>query len=245
MVFKLNSPVYSTEVQRKEGETILYINYLGASIVPSIADSAEVMARVVDSLIENPEVSRVILVQQRNYNYPFEQVSMLLEISQLYTYLLKQERILAPDKLGMFSDLEFVPAELSYLLSLLRQDPASCYLETVKRISIYGKRLQGHLVNYVSLLERFRDLLSKTKLISSLIDVIETYAVGDRKVYYSLFRPDILPNFTFTRLVAQIPENAELVDQYEIKSGFEDVPVMILKVEGDSKYLYHIMPSLN
>ncbi len=242
MVFKLNSPVYSTEVQRKEGETILYINYLGASIVPSIADSAEVMARVVDSLIENPEVSRVILVQQRNYNYPFEQVSMLLEISQLYTYLLKQERILAPDKLSMFSDLEFVPAELSYLLSLLRQDPASCYLEIVKRISIYGKRLQGHLTNYVSLLERFRDLLSKTKIISSLIDVIETYAVGDRKVYYSLFRPDILPNFTFTRLVAQIPENAELVDQYEIKSGFEDVPVMILKVEGDSKYLYHIMP---
>jgi len=134
MVFKLNSPVYSTELQRKEGETILYINYLGASIIPSISDSMEVMARVVDALTENPEVSRIILVQQRNYNYPFEQVSMLLEIAQLYTYLLKQERILAPDKLGLFEGLNFVPQELSYLLSLLRQDPASCYMEISKKI---------------------------------------------------------------------------------------------------------------
>jgi len=243
MVFKLNSPVYSTELQRKEGETILYINYLGASIIPSISDSMEVMARVVDALTENPEVSRIILVQQRNYNYPFEQVSMLLEIAQLYTYLLKQERILAPDKLGLFEGLNFVPQELSYLLSLLRQDPASCYMEISKKISSYKRNSSDrHLVSYVAMLERFKELLSKTKLISSLIEVIDTYAVGDRKIYYSIFRPDILPNFTFTRLVAQIPENAELIDQYEIHSGFEDINVMILKVKDDSRYLYHIMP---
>ena len=78
MVFKLNAPAYSTEIQRKEGETILYINYLGVSVVPSISDSAETMARAVDALIDNPEVSRIIFVQQRNYNYPFEQVSLLL-----------------------------------------------------------------------------------------------------------------------------------------------------------------------
>lgn len=243
MVFKLNSELYSTELQRKEGETILYINYLGAPIVPSIADSTEVMGRVIDALIDNAEVSRIILVQQRNYNYPYEQVGMLLEIAQLYTHLIKQERILAPDKLVLFADLDFVPQELSYLLSLLRQDPVSCYLEITKRISTYKRQgAQQHLTNYVGLLERFRDLLLKTKLISSVIDVVDTYAVGDRKVYYSIFRPDILPNFTFTRLVAQLPENAELIDQYEIHSGFEDVPVMILKTPTDSKYLYHIMP---
>ena len=243
MVFKLNSPIYSTELQRKEGETILYINYLGAPIIPSISDSAEVMGRVVDALIDNPEVSRVILVQQRNYNYPFEQISMLLEIAQLYTYLLRQERILSPEKLSLFSGLDFVPAELSYLVSLLRQDPASCYLEISKRIAVYKKNPQNtHVNSYVSMLVRFRELLIKTKLISSSVEVIDTYAVGDRKIYYSIFRPDILPNFTFTRLVSQIPENAELIDQYQVKSGFEDVPVIILKVDGDSKYIYHIMP---
>ncbi|MEK6915231.1 MAG: type II/IV secretion system ATPase subunit [Nanoarchaeota archaeon] len=243
MVFKLNSPVYSTELQRKEGENILYINYLGVPIVPSISDSGEVMARVVDALVDNPEVSRVILVQQRNYNYPFEQVSILLEVAQLYTYLLKQERILAPDKLSLFGNLDFATSELSYLLALLRQDPASCYLEISRKMSIHGKNLkEGHLENYIGVLERFKTLLAKTKLISSLIEVIDTYAIGDRKIYSSLFRPDILPNFTFTRLVAQVPENAELIDQYDIHSGFEDISVTILKIEGDAKYLYHITP---
>jgi type IV secretory pathway ATPase VirB11/archaellum biosynthesis ATPase len=243
MVFKLDSALYSTNLQRKEGETILYINYLGAPMVPSIADSSEVMGRVIDALIDNPEVGRIILVQQRNYNYPYEQISTLLEIAQLYTYLLKQERILSPDKLSLFSGLEFVPSELSYLLSLLRQDPVSCYLELSRKISTYKRQANTpHLEGYLALLSRFRELLFKTRLISSLGDVIETYAIGDRKVYYSLFRPDILPNFTFTRLVAQIPENAELIDQYEVKNGFEDITIMVLKVSGDSKYLYHIMP---
>ena len=244
MVFKLNAPLYSAELQRKEGETILYINYIGAPIAPEIADSAEVMARVIDALIENPEVGRIILVQQRNYNYPYEQVSILLEISQLYTYLLKQERILAVDKLSLFANLEFAPRELSYLLSLLRQDPISCWLELNKRIGIYKKNSQDHhLANYAGVLERFKELLSKTKLISSLADVIDTYAIGDRKVYSSIFRPDVLPNFTLTRLVAQIPEGAELVDQYELHTGFETVPVMILKNSSDAKYLYHVTPA--
>ena len=244
MVFKLNAPLYSAELQRKEGETILYINYIGAPIAPEIADSAEVMARVIDALIENPEVGRIILVQQRNYNYPYEQVSILLEISQLYTYLLKQERILAVDKLNLFANLEFAPRELSYLLSLLRQDPISCWLELNKRIGIYKKNSQDHhLANYAGVLERFKELLSKTKLISSLADVIDTYAIGDRKVYSSIFRPDVLPNFTLTRLVAQIPEGAELVDQYELHTGFETVPVMILKNSSDAKYLYHVTPA--
>src|SRR3989338_1589646 len=160
MVFKLNAPAYSIEVQRKEGETILYINYLGISIVPSISDSAETMVRAIDALMDNSEVSRIIFVQQRNYNYPFEQVSILLEIAQLYTFLLKQERILAPDKLNLFINLEFAPRELSYLLSLLRQDPVACYLEVIKRIGVYNRNLKysRHFDAYLGVLDRFREL---------------------------------------------------------------------------------------
>ncbi len=53
MIFKQNSPLYSTEVERKEGETILYVNYLGAPFTPSLADFQEGMARVVDSLMDH------------------------------------------------------------------------------------------------------------------------------------------------------------------------------------------------
>ncbi len=246
MVFKLNAALYSTELQRKEGESILYINYLGAAFTPSLAESAEVMTRTVDALIENPEVARIVFVQQRNYNYPFEQISLLTEIAQLYNFLLQQDRILAPDKLGLFADIEFAPRELTYLISLLKQDPVACYLELIRRISKYKLNYPmnavPHFETYLRGLNRFKDLLGRTKLISSLADVVETYAIGDRSVYDSVFRPNILPNFTFTRLVAQLPENGELLDQYEIRDDTEKITVTILNVPGDAKYLYHIMP---
>ena len=43
MIFK-NQELYATEIERKQGEAILYINYLGAPYVPSIADNSADMA---------------------------------------------------------------------------------------------------------------------------------------------------------------------------------------------------------
>jgi hypothetical protein len=79
MVFNLSAPLYAVELERKEGENIIYMNFLGAPFVPSLADSPEVMAKTVDALVENSEVGRLIFVQQRNYNYPFE--DCLLELN--------------------------------------------------------------------------------------------------------------------------------------------------------------------
>ena len=50
-------------------EELLYINYKGAPFVPSLSDSPEVMERTIDVLIENPNVSRVIFEQEKNFNY--------------------------------------------------------------------------------------------------------------------------------------------------------------------------------
>jgi hypothetical protein len=82
--------------------------------------------------------------------------------------------------------------------------------------------------------------MEKTKLIHLLRDQVD-FASG-REVYESLFRPDILPNFTFTRLIAQLPENAELIDQYRIDAEEEDVTVTILKRPEETSYFYHILP---
>ena len=244
MVFKQNSKLYSVEVQRKEGENLMYINFLGAPFTPSLADSAEAMARTVDALIENPEVSRIIFVQQKNYNYSFEQVSLLIEIAGLYNYLMKQEMVLSPEKLRVYK-VDFAPQELSYLIALLRQDPAGCFLELERRIRKYDQEIKkgaSYLENYQRFLERFKDLLLKTRLIKSVEGMIGTYGVGDREIYKSIFRPNILPNFTFTRLVAQLPDDADLIDQYVVEGESEESFVTILSKEGDSKYIYHVMP---
>ena len=88
-MFKNNTALYSYDIITESGENVMYINYLGDPSVPSIADSPEVMARTIDELGENSGTSRLILVQQRNYSYSFEQVQMLNEISQIYQFLLK------------------------------------------------------------------------------------------------------------------------------------------------------------
>jgi len=248
MIFKEEAKVGDVEIDRKEGEDVLYVNYLGASIVPNIADNREVMAGTIERLIENSNVSRIVFVQQRNYNYSFEQVSLLSEIARLYVYLVKQEEILSPEKLSMIGINEAYN-EISYFLSLLKQDPAACYVELKRRTQEIRKSIEsieygkGSVSNYLRVLDRFLILLESTKLIRRIVSEAESHKLGERRIYRGIFRADILPNFSFTRLVAQMPRDAELVDQYEIENDIEKFGVTILKTRNDSKYYYHIMPS--
>src|SRR3989338_7716113 len=136
MIFKENAPPYSVEIERKQGEEILYINFMNAPFVPSISDDPSIMARVVDALAENPEVARVVFVQQRNYNYPSEQIFLLAEIARAYNFLTKQEIILSVDKLRFYGNVAEIYEEVSLLLTLLRQDPLTCYFKLKKKIDI-------------------------------------------------------------------------------------------------------------
>src|SRR3989344_7626375 len=103
MQFKEGAQVFSYEIQREGGEDVMYLNYMGAPYVPNLAVSGEVMARTVDALVESSNVSRIVFVQQRNYNYDFQEVSLLLEVAQLYIYLVRQEGILSYNKLVLNS----------------------------------------------------------------------------------------------------------------------------------------------
>ncbi len=255
MKFNPDSKLYSYEVQREAGEDVLYINYLGAPFVPSLADSPEIMERTVDSLIENPNVSRIVFVQQKNYNYDFEETSFLLEIAQLYVYLVKQEKILSQEKLvtnveGVFSKRY---NQLFSFLLLLKQDPVSAYFE-LKKIIIESKinldkispDRRTDFMSYAHLLEKIFNLFVKTKIIQKAKPFLANYSKGNREIYYKLFRPDVIPNFTFTRLVSDLPEDAEIIDQYEISNSDYDISnVTILKKKNDAKFIYHLMPPEN
>lgn len=247
MLFKKGSPLYASEIERREGEAVLYMNYLEAPFVASIANSPADMARVIDILAQNPGVSRVVFVQQKNYNYSSEQVLLLSEIARVYNYLIKQEEIFSFEKLSLFGNVQQVYSDLQYLLNLLRRDPITCYSEIKKRVEELREQIErgevvdkSGLVNYIRLLERIKGLLEGTKLIKQIMGNLSLYG-GDREIYKNFFRPDILPNFTFTRLVAQIPEG-KLIDQYEVRGEYESVLVTILKRENDPKYFYHVMP---
>lgn len=240
MLFKENTKLYEYEVKREGGENVMYVNYMGASFIPSIAEYAEIMARTIDTLIESPHISRVIFVQQRNYSYDFPQIQMLAEIAQLYTRLVKQENLLSPKKLALYGiktreAFNFI----SYIISLLKQDPVLAYTELVKE---YENKKEIGEKGYILTLKKIIDLLEKTNIIKASKQYLESYYPGSREIYGMLFRPDIIPNFTFTRLASALPKNVDIVDEYEIASGYDKSTVTILKKEYDTKFVYHINP---
>ena len=252
MQFKSNTPLYSYEVKKEGGEDVLYLNYLGAPVVASVSSSPQVMGRVVDSLIENPNASRVVLVQQKNYNYDFEETSILLEIAQLYIYFLKQEKILSREKLITNCEQFFSQRynDLFSFLYLLKQDPVSSYAE-LKKFIITAKidfdkvdvSCRIDQKNYLSFLEKLFGMMGETKLIKRVSPYFDSYQKGTREIYHKVFKPDTLPNFTFTRVVSDLPDEAEVIDQYKIKGEEYDVSlVTILKEKDESKLVYHLSP---
>jgi type IV secretory pathway ATPase VirB11/archaellum biosynthesis ATPase len=254
MINQEESKLYSHEVKREGGEDVLYINYLGAPYVPNIAESSEVMGQVIDALIENSNVSRIILSQQKNYNYDFKETSFLLELAQLYVYFLKQEKILSYEKLT-FSNSNFFNQrynEIFPFLILLRQDPVSSYFE-LKKLIIQARIFLDKLdlqfkkdqENYIYFLERTLNLLEKTKLIQALLPYFDSYKKGEREIYNKVLKPDVIPNFTFTRLIYDLPEDAEIIDQYQIGEEYDSSTVTILKKKDESKLIYHLNPPEN
>ena len=72
-------------------------------------------------------------------------------------------------------------------------------------------------------------LLKNTQLIRSAERHLGSYVFGRRDIYFNFFRPDIIPNFTFTRLASSLPSDAEIVEQYEIGKAADRSVVTILK----------------
>ena len=254
MKFEKSDAMYSSKVVREGGEDVLYVNYLGAPFVPSVSEYPEIMERTIDALIENPNVSRVVFAQQKNYNYDFKETSYLLDIAHLYVYLIKQERILSKEKLSFSYDEFFSKRynDVFAVLFLLKKDPIAAYAELRKVIveaNILLEKTESQFkkdqLGYVHLLGRILDLLEKTKLIQAVLP-LENYTKGNREIYHRVFNPDVIPNFTFTRLVLNLPEDAEIIDQYEVKiNDYDKSYVTILKKKDEAKFVYHLNPPEN
>jgi len=56
----------------------------------------------------------------------------------------------------------------------------------------------------------------------------------------------VIPNFTFTRLVSDLPREAEIVDQYKISNNdYDESLVTILRRKDEAKLIYHLNPPEN
>ncbi|MFH1451549.1 MAG: type II/IV secretion system ATPase subunit [archaeon] len=246
MMFKLDTPLYSYEVIRESGENVMYINYLGANFVPSLIDSGEVMTRTIDNLKEDPNISRVVFVQQRNYSHDFSQVKMLVEVANLFDFLIKQERVVSAEKLS--STISSYHEAFAFLnrviVDVLKSDPVRAYRELksvlYEQRALFEKGKDN--LGYVRIIEKIISHFDRLSLIVKLKPLFEDYSLGDRRIYGETFRADIMPNFTFTRMVAHLPDDAEIVKQYTIAKGSDASLVTIFKQSNKANLVYHLSP---
>ncbi|MEI7718960.1 MAG: type II/IV secretion system ATPase subunit [archaeon] len=245
MMFKTDTALYSYEVISESGENVMYINYLGDASVPSIADSAEVMARTIDALAENSNITRVVLVQQRNYSYNFSQVQMLVEVASMYNFLIKQEQVLSTEKLSSLPDYPRAYNTLNYLVNtLLKYDPLKAY-RFLKATIVSEKVSNSKGVNneqFIWLLEKIISYFENLSLMKKYNLLIDQGYSDSREIYSKIFRPDIMPNFTFTRMISKIPDDSEIIDQYEIATGYDKSTVTIFKEPNKAKLIYSLSP---
>ena len=238
----------------KEGQdTILRINAHSWSYSPSIEDNPIVMARVIDLLLENQSVTRIIFTQRRNYIYNYDQTQMLLEIANVYNHLSKQKNLLTLGliKRGLMFERLYEGwrvALQNLIINLIRQDPIGAYVWAIRLIREEKINLEKTdnleeaqvRTSYIDLLNSIRSLLEETRLIKLSKSYVGGYSIGqERQVYKLFFRPEITPDFMFTRLMAEPPLEAEELDIYKLD---KDTEVNILKIPGDIKSLYHLSP---
>ena len=117
------------EIVNEGSERVLRIDYTKKTIIPSIEDSEECMQDVINKLVENAGVSRVVLVQQRNYNYSYSQVQLLAEIAGLYNHVIKQGKFLA---MPADEGYKYLASKIGVVRGLVRnliRDPVGVYVE--------------------------------------------------------------------------------------------------------------------
>ncbi|MEA3379227.1 MAG: ATPase, T2SS/T4P/T4SS family [Nanoarchaeota archaeon] len=240
------------EIIKEGAEEVMRINYETVPYSPSIEEHPQVMMDVIDKLVENPSTGSITFLQRRHYNYNYEQTQMLVEIAQLYSYLIKSKKVLNPNSMGTSFDNPGVLTErhgkIRYIVfELLRSDPLGAYVELKRLIRfehIKEKRhtdpkLKESSKTFLTLLQEIFNQLEKTKLIQNAKPYLAGYNLGDRSVYKIIFRANITPDFLFTKLMARPPLDGEEIDIYSIDKNTE---VTIFSVPNDIKYLYHLNP---
>lgn len=170
---------------------------------------------------------------------------MLVEIASMYNFLVNQEQVLSKDKLASIENFSQAYNSLNYVINnLLKYDPIQSYralsgIDQNKKVCFpVGKIMRGILW----FLEKIFSYYENLTLIKKMKELSEQGISDSKEIYSQIFRPDIMPNFTFTRMVAKIPADSEIIDQYEIATGFDRSTVTILKEPNKAKYLYHLTP---
>ena len=252
MLFGKKIPLYGYEIIREGEDTVMRINYEQAPIVPSLEDNSTCMAKTVTNLVESRNATKIVFTQKRDYEYDYNQVILLLDIAALYTKLVRERDIFGIQALEinaaskLFSNRWYTEIQ-NILFSMLKSDPIGAYVSLrriQRREQIHYQKLADEkflpaVENYLKMVHYVIDLLEKTKIVAISKPFIAGHEIGSRDIYRRFFHPIIKPDFMFTKLMADYPEEGIELDNYILG---KDTEVTVFKMPNSVQYLYHVMP---
>lgn len=239
------------EVIKHGVESILKINYLGKENFPSIEDSGIVMRDTIKKLLSNSSVTKIIFTHNKNYEYNYEQVSLLKEIGELYNSLSKQKELFSAGQLAsedpqctklFFNRYAFLQ---NTIIKDLPADPIGTYVKLKRKLRDYKFETNFNENKCIEIDNKYDKALKfiifkleQLTLIKGVLDKISGHQIGNRKIYKAFFEPNIKPNFIYTSLLKRIPLEAKELDSYSLSSA----QITIFELDNEANNLYHVMP---
>ncbi len=239
------------EVVKHGVETILKLNYLNKDKFPSIEDDGFIMRDIVIKLVQIPSVTKIIFVHNKNYEYEFNHVHILKEISEVYSTLSKQKELFTSGQIInknedciklFFNRYAFIQ---NTILKDLPSDPIGAYVKLKRKLRDYKFEKTYHNNNCFEIDDKYEKalkfVLSKletTSIIKAVKEELSGYKIGNREIYKKFFSANIKPNFIYTSLLKKIPIEARELDTYNLS----EAKITIFELDKEANNLYHVDP---
>ncbi len=238
-----------------EGENkVLKVAMEECTFPPSLEYSERCMGKLIDILLKVSGITTIVLSQQREYEYDYPQVMMLQELASLFKKLNHEERY-------QYNKIVLDPLHERYIRSSfakfqrivskeLKEDPLAAYVslkrlerrEKEKLHNLVDQRHQQSQEKFVAMLLQALHLVEELQIIQSLLPHLREYKHRERSLYGLVLHPLTRPDFMYTKLNSEFPENGELLESYSFGPEKEKVEVNIFGFEDSIKNVYHVTP---
>jgi type IV secretory pathway ATPase VirB11/archaellum biosynthesis ATPase len=215
-------------------------------VSPRIEDSEAAMGVVIDILLKERGIEKIIMSEARENEYDFEQVRLLYSVAETYSKIILERKLITPGNLCICGKhVKRRAAELKFLiLEVWRKDPIGAYVRLVsiinriKKVAPFTKDkkcFEHYLQNaLVPILNTFEEC----ELIKTIKAKISKYRPGDRSLYREILSPVVRPAFMLTKFTFLLPPNARIIERYEVDGN----KVEIYRIPERARFYYHITP---
>ncbi|MFP4633406.1 MAG: ATPase, T2SS/T4P/T4SS family [Candidatus Aenigmatarchaeota archaeon] len=233
-----------------EDEKSINVDCSGCIYGSSVADYEVCMAKTIDKILEVKGVESIVFGNSREYEYPYGQTKLLVEIAGVLEKVMKDEGLRKIEQLEVPDCEEYFQEKYSELQDLalgnLRNDPIGAYMSLKRKIRHLRVELKESDVPHLEckrtyldeVLLPIKELLEETEMIQKVQDKLSGHRPGERDIYRELFHPTVRPNFMRTKYMRQTPEEGGITDNYSAGSS----EIRIYNIPGETRPLYHITP---